>query len=40
MEKLKARWGIKHNWEILIIIIVFSITGSTATKLAAPLTEF
>ena len=40
MKKLKERWGIKHNWEILVIILVFAITGSTATKLAGPITEF
>ncbi len=40
MKKLKERWGIKHNWEILVIIFVFALTGSSATKLAAPITEF
>lgn len=40
MEKLKQRWGIKHNWEIIVILIVFSITGSSAMKIAAPITEF
>ena len=40
MEKLKERWGIKHNWEVIVIFIVFAITGTTASKLAAPLTEF
>lgn len=40
MKKLKERWGIDHNWEILVIILVFAITGSTATKLAGPITEF
>ncbi len=40
MEKLKQRWGIEHNWEILVIILVFGITGSTATKIAGPITEF
>lgn len=40
MEKLKKRWGIDSNFQIVIIIIVFSVTGSAATRLAAPLTEF
>jgi len=40
MEKLKARWGIEHNWEILVILIVFSVTGSSATLLAKPVLEF
>lgn len=40
MEKLKKRWGIDSNFQIVIIFIVFGLTGSAATKLAAPLTEF
>ncbi|SHM44015.1 DUF6787 family protein [Salegentibacter salegens] len=37
MNKLKARWGIDSNWQIVIIFIVFAITGSTSAKLAEPL---
>ncbi|WP_091868210.1 DUF6787 family protein [Pricia antarctica] len=40
MEKLKKRWGIDTNFQIVIICIVFAVTGSAATKLAAPITEF
>ncbi|WP_081211654.1 DUF6787 family protein [Salegentibacter sediminis] len=40
MNKLKKRWGINSNWQILIIFIVFAITGSSATKLAGPVTDF
>jgi len=40
MEKLKQRWGIESNFQILIIFIVFAITGSASAKLAAPLTDF
>lgn len=39
MEKLKQRWGIDSNFQIVIIFIVFAITGSVSAKLAAPLTE-
>ncbi|WP_350291775.1 DUF6787 family protein [uncultured Croceitalea sp.] len=39
MEKLKQRWGIESNFQIVIIFIVFAITGSVSAKLAAPLTE-
>lgn len=39
MEKLKKRWGVDSNYQIFIICIVFAITGSCATQLAAPLTE-
>ncbi|NER16743.1 DUF6787 family protein [Spongiivirga citrea] len=40
MEKLKQRWGIDSNWQIVVIFIVFAITGSSAAKLAEPLTNF
>ena len=39
MRKLKQRWDITSNWQLTIIFIVFAITGSTAAKFAAPLTE-
>jgi sterol desaturase/sphingolipid hydroxylase (fatty acid hydroxylase superfamily) len=39
MKKLKARWGVETNWQLTVIFIVFSITGSTAAKFAGPLTE-
>lgn len=39
MKKLKERWGIETNWQLTIIFIVFAITGSTAAKLAGPITE-
>lgn len=30
--KLKKRWGIKSNFQIIIILIVFAITGSLSLK--------
>jgi len=39
MKKLKKRWGISSSWQLVVIFIVFSITGSTAAKFAGPLTE-
>ncbi len=39
MKKLKERWGIESNWQIFVILLVFAITGSSAAKLAEPLTE-
>lgn len=39
MEKLKQRWGIKSNLDIVLIFIVFSINGSFAAYIARPLTE-
>lgn len=40
MKKLKERWGIDSNFQLVVILVVFAITGSTATKLASPLTNF
>jgi len=40
MEKLKQRWGITSNWQIVIIFIVFSVTGSTSVIIAKPVIEF
>ena len=39
MQKLKERWGINSNKQLTIIFIVFAITGSSAAKLAEPLTS-
>ncbi|MGS2763225.1 DUF6787 family protein [Sinomicrobium sp. M5D2P9] len=40
MEKLKRRWGIESNFQLLIIFVVFALTGSSAAKLAGPLLTF
>ena len=40
MEKLKQRWGIKSNWQIIAILLVFSLNGSFAAWAAIPITEF
>lgn len=39
MEKLKERWGIESNFQVLIILLVFAINGSIAVYLADPLTD-
>ena len=33
LQKLKKRWNVRHNWEILIILLVFAITGTTTVYL-------
>lgn len=40
MEKLKERWGINHNWQIIVILIVFAITGSTASYIGKPILKY
>ncbi|MHB1147187.1 MAG: DUF6787 family protein [Lutibacter sp.] len=39
MEKLKQRWGLTSNFQVLLIIIVFSVNGSFAAWVAKPLTH-
>ncbi|GAB2769581.1 DUF6787 family protein [Salinimicrobium soli] len=40
MEKLKARWDISSNWQVILIIFVFAITGSSSVYVARPILEF
>ena len=40
MDKLKERWGIETNFQIVLILIAFSVNGSFATYIARPATEF
>jgi hypothetical protein len=40
MSSLKERWGITSNWQILIILFVFSITGSSSLFVAKPIIKF
>lgn len=40
MEKLRQRWGLKSNFQVLLILLVFSINGSFAAYIAKPLTHF
>lgn len=40
MDKLKTRWGIEHNWQIIVILIVFAVTGSTASYIGKPILSF
>ncbi|MEJ2584711.1 MAG: diacylglyceryl transferase [Robiginitalea sp.] len=37
MKKLKERWGIKSNFQLILILVVFSVTGSMAVFVAKPL---
>ena len=40
LKKLKNKWGIKSNFQFLIIFIVFGITGSTSVVLGKPILDF
>ena len=35
MEKLKKRWGIDSNYDLVIIFIVFAINGSLSAKISS-----
>ena len=37
MKRLKEKWGITSNLQIIIILIVFSVTGSLAVWVAIPI---
>lgn len=36
MNKLKQRWGIVSNFQLVVILIVFAITGSASVYVAKP----
>ncbi|MDC6405467.1 MULTISPECIES: DUF6787 family protein [Maribacter] len=36
MQKLKKHWGIHSNFQLIIIFIVFAITGSSSVYVAKP----
>ena len=37
MANFKTRWGITSNFQLLVIIVVFAITGSTSAYLSKPI---
>lgn len=40
MEKLKQRWNIQSNSQLVIIFIVFAITGSSSAWVSKPILTF
>jgi len=40
LDKLKHRWSINSNLQVLKIFIVFGITGSTAAWISDPICDF
>ena len=36
MQKLKQRWGIQSNFQLILIFIVFALTGSASAWLSKP----
>ena len=39
MKRLKEKWGITSNFQFIIILIVFSVTGTLAVWVAKPILE-
>lgn len=39
MEKLKKRWRLQSNWQVVKVLLVFSITGYTSLLIAKPFLE-
>lgn len=37
MESFKKRWNITSNWQVVIILVVFAVTGSTSALIAKPI---
>ncbi|HLA56247.1 MAG TPA: DUF6787 family protein [Flavobacterium sp.] len=40
MPNFKTRWGIASNFQLVLIIVVFAITGSTAAYLSKPILKW
>jgi len=40
MASLKERWGVESSFQILVIFIVFSVTGSSSLFVARPFIKF
>jgi hypothetical protein len=40
MKKLKKRWNVTSNWQVFVILLVFSITGYTSLMIAKPILSF
>ena len=40
MNKLKLKWGIESNFQIILILIVFAITGSLSLVVSDPILQF
>lgn len=38
--KLKEKWGVDSIWQVVIICVVFAITGSLSLKVGGPVLDF
>ena len=40
IQRLKTKWKVESSFQVVIILIVFSVNGSLAVKIAGPVLEF
>ncbi len=40
INKIKRKWEIKSNFQLLIIFLVFGVTGSTSVWISEPILDF
>lgn len=40
MKNFKQRWNITSNWQLIVILIVFAFTGSSAAYVSKPVLYF
>ena len=40
MERLKKKWKITSNFQLLVILVVFAITGSASLVVSTPILDF
>ena len=40
LNRLKKKWNIKSNFQVIVILIVFALTGSASVKFAEPVLDF
>jgi hypothetical protein len=39
-EKLKSRWGVSTTWQVIVILIVFSLAGCSILYVKTPVLDF
>jgi len=37
LDKLKERWGVQNAWQVIIILIVFALTGTSSLYVKKPI---
>lgn len=40
MGSFKERWNITSDWQVVVILVVFAVTGSTSALIAKPILSF